>query len=257
MSKLWNFNLPFFHGKSTTIDWIPNDSKKEFEKHISMYPDSEHLNNYKNNPIKYKLNNYGFRTDDDFFDGDIGTVYLGCSHTFGLGHYLENTWSYKLHQKVGEGKFFNLSCGGVGLTTQYYFLKYFSDMLNIKKVYHYYPPEVRYRYGFMNGDGKIDVFAKYFDEETSSVDTELWKKYLVHETHNEFHNKLHLDAITCLCSLIECDYIRVENSYMNDKFCDAYHKELTPSRDLLNPYVERHDKIVDNFLKLNRNNSVI
>ena len=68
MSKLWNFNLPFFHGKSTTIDWIPNDSKKEFEKHISMYPDSEHLNNYKNNPIKYKLNNYGFRTDDDFFD---------------------------------------------------------------------------------------------------------------------------------------------------------------------------------------------
>jgi len=109
----------------------------------------------------------------------------------------------------------------------------------------------------MNGDGKIDVFAKYFDEETSSVDTELWKKYLVHETHNEFHNKLHLDAITGLCSLIECDYIRVENSYMNDKFCDAYHKELTPSRDLLHPYVERHDKIVDNFLKLNRNNSVI
>jgi len=26
---------------------------------------------------------------------------------------------------------------------------------------------------------------------------------------------------------------------------------------LLHPYVERHDKIVDNFLKLNRNNSVI
>lgn len=259
-----NFKLPFFHGKSTIVDWIPNDTKEEFEKHLRMYPDSEHLNDYKDNPIEYKLNNYGFRTDDDFFDGDTGTVYLGCSHTFGTGHHLKNVWSYKLHQRIGEGKFFNLSCGGTGIASHYYFLKYFSDKLNIKKVYHYFPPEVYYRYGFMNQDGKIDVFANFFDG-SGGTETEMWKKYLVHDSYNEFHNEVHKDAITNVCSEIGCDYIRIEDSYLtwrktkegNSRFCDPYHKKWTPARDLLHYYSEHHDKIANKFLQSSGNKSII
>ena len=75
-----------------------------------MYPDSEHLNDYKDNPIEYKLNNYGFRTDDDFFDGDTQS-YLGVLIRLELTS-LKKIYTYKLHQRIGEGKFFNLSCGG-------------------------------------------------------------------------------------------------------------------------------------------------
>src|SRR6056300_1612234 len=153
MNPFVNFIDIFNFGTSCTRKWIPYDSSVIFEENYKKYSDSEHLNEYKRNPIKYKLNNYGFRTDDDFFHGDEGTVYLGCSNTFGIGHHLENVWSYKLHQKIGEGKFFNLSHGATGLTQQYYFLKYFSDKLKIKRVFHYYPTECNFRYSFISSDG--------------------------------------------------------------------------------------------------------
>ena len=73
------------YGKSTTINWIPNDTKEEFERNLKKYPNSK-LEYYERYLIEYKLNNHGFRTYDDFYDGDTGTVYLGCSHTFGIGH---------------------------------------------------------------------------------------------------------------------------------------------------------------------------
>ena len=38
---------------------------------------------------------------------------MGCSHTFGIGHHLENTWGFKLNNVIG-GKFWNL-----GITHEY------------------------------------------------------------------------------------------------------------------------------------------
>ena len=40
--------------------------------------------------IEYKLNNEGFRTPDDFNSMDEGNIFLGCSHTFGVGLPIEN-----------------------------------------------------------------------------------------------------------------------------------------------------------------------
>ena len=132
-----NFKLPHKLNNSKTLNWIDSDRKEILEGHLKKHPTSIHLQNYIKTPIKYKLNNYGFRTPDDFKNGDEGTVYLGCSHTFGVGHYLENIWSYKLHQKIGEGKFFNLSHGATGLASQYYFLKH-KDQKKILKKYLFY-----------------------------------------------------------------------------------------------------------------------
>ena len=250
-----DFNICFDYGKSKKIDWIPNDTKEQFEVHLKRHPNSK-LNYYETNPIEYKLNNYGFRTDDDFFDGDEGTVYLGCSHTFGIGHHLENVWSYKLHKKVGEGKFFNLSYGGTGLTSHYHYLKYFSTKLKIKKVYHFYPPEVHYRYGFMNQDSKLDIIGHFFDETKNENEKYLWEKYLMHESHNKFHQMVYKDAISNVCKEIGCEYLRNETSMIvwrgNNGFNDPYHKTLTPARDLLHYYVEKHDDIVANFVEKNK-----
>jgi len=250
------FKMPHFHGKSTKLDWVSNDTKEEFEKHLQMYPDSKHLNSYKKNPIEYKLNNYGFRTDDDFYDRDTGTVYLGCSHTFGNGHHLENIWSYKLHQKIGEGKFFNLSCPGTGITSHYYFLKYFSKKLKFKKVYHYYPSEIHYRYGFMNRDGKLDIYAAYSDG-SGGVETELWQKYLSNHHYNNFHQLVYMDAIKNLCREIGCEYHLCDVSHVvwrrqgkhKTAWSDPYHTKYNPARDLIHHYAEKHDSIVEFFSK--------
>ena len=67
------------------------------DKNSSNESQKKDLEHYIKNPIEYKLNNYGFRTYDDL-DSSEGNVYLGCSFTYGEGHHLENTWSYKLHK---------------------------------------------------------------------------------------------------------------------------------------------------------------
>ena len=248
MNPFSDFIDIFNFGTSSTRRWIPYDYKEIFDENLKKYPDSVHIQNYKKNPIEYNLNNYGFRTPDDFNKGDVGTVYLGCSHTFGIGHHLENIWPYKLHQEVGEGKFFNLSHGATGFSEQYYFLKYFSDKLKIKKVFHYYPSECNFRYMFITSDGKIRGIAPFNEKFRTKLENKIWRDYLINDTHNDFHNKVHNDAIKNVCKEIGCDYIQLNKSYVKD--INPYHTELTPARDLLHYYVEEHDDIYNNFLTL-------
>lgn len=242
------FDLPLGGGFSVNVDWIPSDTEENFKHNIKTFPKSEHLNNYKEKPIVYKLNNYGFRTPDDFFNGDEGTVYLGCSHTFGTGHYLENSWSYKLHQKVGKGKFFNLSCGSIGIASQYAFLKYFSKKLKINKVFHYYPDECFHRYEFLDKDGKTDILTANSDDKNV---LKFFQKYLSHFPYNSLHNLSYIDAIKNICKEIDCDYHLYTKSYTSD--IDAYSKDKTPARDLLHYYVEEHQHIVNTFIKISNN----
>ena len=251
-----NFKLPHKLNNSKTLNWIDSDRKEILEGHLKKHPTSIHLQNYIKTPIKYKLNNYGFRTPDDFKNGDEGTVYLGCSHTFGVGHYLENIWSYKLHQKIGEGKFFNLSHGATGLASQYYFLKYFSDKLKIKKVYHFYPIECLYRYGFMNKEGRIEILGKVRKWQFNESKLHLWEDYLIHETYNKFHNSVYKDAIKNVCKEIGCEYIIYEKS--GYKPVDPYSDTMTPARDLIHYYVEQQQNLYEIFLKMSgKNNTII
>jgi len=242
------FISPLSLKKRKEYFWVQSDYKSKFEKNFEKYSDSIHFQNYKKNPITYKLNNYGFRTPDDFFHGDEGTVYLGCSNTFGIGHYLENVWSYKLHQKIGEGKFFNLSHGATGLTQQYYFLKYFSDKLKIKRVFHFYPTECHYRYGLLDREGNIKSIGHFQEDWKDELDEKLWQEYFIHEPYNIFHNNLYKDAIENICKKVGCDYIKYEKSNFFSR--DPYHKTKTPARDLLHYYVEGQHEVYESFLKL-------
>ena len=244
------FIPPLLLKNRESIGWILRDDEKSFQRNLEKYPDSIHFQNYEKNPITYELNNYGFRTPDDFFEGDEGTVYLGCSNTFGIAHHLQNVWSYKLHKKIGKGKFFNISYGSTGLVHQYYFLKYFSDKLKINKVFHYYPIECHYRYGFLDKDANIKIIGHFAQDWKNELDEELWKEYLIHEPYNTFHNHLYKDAISNICKEIGCEYIRYESTKKPAR--NAYHTKLTPARDLLHYYVEGQHEVYEKFFELSK-----
>ena len=76
-------------------------------------------------------------------------MFLGCSHTWGIGNHLEDVWSYKLNKLVG-GEFFNLGAPGHGISTSLRLLRYWSTKLNIKNIFHYQP--VYHRYEFYKPD---------------------------------------------------------------------------------------------------------
>ena len=115
---------------NSIVNYTTPDNEELFKENLAKYPDNKELLHYRDNPIKYALNDYGFRTPDNFDNAEEeGNVFLGCSHTFGIGHYLENTWSWRLNQKIG-GKFWNLSAPGTGIGTAARLLGEFKNKLN-------------------------------------------------------------------------------------------------------------------------------
>tara|TARA_B100000029_G_scaffold3266_1_gene3979 strand:- start:3350 stop:5338 length:1989 start_codon:yes stop_codon:yes gene_type:complete len=78
------------------------------------------LNTDESDTIEYRFNNYGFRSDNDYYDvfySDNDEDYiigLGCSHTEGVGVSLEDTWLEKLGKKLGV-KTVNLGLSGAGV----------------------------------------------------------------------------------------------------------------------------------------------
>ena len=138
----WHYNQ---HLKNKTLNWAGTDKEKEFEELLRNNPNDESYLHYKDNPITYKFNNFGFRTPTDFNKDTEGNVYLGCSHTCGIGHYLENTWSWRFNQKIGGG-YFNLALGGTGIGTSARLLEGYKDMFKIKNVFLFHPHAYRYEY---------------------------------------------------------------------------------------------------------------
>jgi len=130
-----------------TVKWIPPGRELDFNKALKESPDDKDLLWYKENPISYRINNYGFRSPLDYSTGLEGNIFLGCSHTFGIGHHLENVWSWKVNEAVG-GNFLNLSVPGSGISTASRLLHAFKTMLKPKNIFLHHPHP--YRYEFFN-----------------------------------------------------------------------------------------------------------
>jgi hypothetical protein len=128
-----------------TWDWCAPDDKERFEDHARLFPNDPTIKYYQENPISYEFNRQGFRTPDDLESGGEGNVFLGCSHTMGVGHHLKDLWSYQVSQIVG-GKFWNLGIGGTGCMTHYRLLLGWYKNLEIKSIFHYLPYYPRYEF---------------------------------------------------------------------------------------------------------------
>jgi hypothetical protein len=224
------------------------DKLLDFSKNIKKYPNDFSLKYYRQNPIEYKLNNEGFRTPDDFNNEDDGNIFLGCSHTFGIGLHLENTWSYKLSQIIG-GKFWNLSIPGTGAMTHYRLLKGYYKDLKIKNIFHLAPKEY-FRYEFIVNNEPLEFIIGYTNKKTDEILGNLILESLINDDQLDIMYNSHIDAIKWLAHEIGANY------YLCDDVRGFYIKddESLKARDLKHFSVSEHDLIYKNFLKQYDNN---
>ena len=77
-----------------------------------VHDNKKHLE-YENPEFTYKFNNHRFRCDDfSSEDASNNFLFVGCSHTFGVGMPYEQTWAYQLNKNLNGEKFFNVSIAG-------------------------------------------------------------------------------------------------------------------------------------------------
>jgi hypothetical protein len=246
--KNWFLENPQFpdHRKpNETAMWHLADTKELFEENLKKYPTSSHLLNYQQNPITYEYNNYGFRTSDDFtLDGD-GNIFLGCSHTFGIGHYLKNIWSHKLSKMIG-GKFYNIAEPGSGIYTQYRYLNYFKDKIKFKNVFHFLPDECWLRYEFINSNNDFILPFHSPDGVKPPLDSEMLDM-LYSDKQLHLNNYAYIDAIRSILNNLGVNYYLVTKSLLDIWNINPHHETLIPARDLMHYYVEDHSELADIF----------
>lgn len=78
--------------------------------------------------IIYEFNSHGFRADQ-FDPAQASVVSLGCSHTFGVGCDVENTWPYLISSALNL-KNFNLGVGGSSNDTAFRLAQYWLPRLS-------------------------------------------------------------------------------------------------------------------------------
>jgi len=226
---------------NNTYKFIPADSEDKLIKNLK-YKNNKSIKYYLDNPIEYTLNNEGFRTPDDFNSEDEGNVFLGCSHTFGIGHHLENTWSYKLNNIIG-GKFWNLGIGGTGVATHFRILLAYYKELKIKNIFHFAPLYPRYEF-IENGVPYDYIIGEYKEEWKLKFGNLLINSLLTNE-QIEINWITHIKAIKGLAHEIGCNYYLIDcddNLRSNDESLQA--------RDLMHYTTRSQHELYQNFLKL-------
>lgn len=134
--------------------WINDSLKKKFEDEIK---ESESLNedqklyldkpiNYTN--IEYKSNGLSILGRGSQITKQPGNLFLGCSHTYGVGHYIESTWAYKFNKKI-PGRFYNFGYPGGSVGQGFTILRSLLDSglvgkHNIKNIFMFYPHRARF-----------------------------------------------------------------------------------------------------------------
>ncbi len=224
-------------------DFVPTDTEKLLKYHQQIKKEEPSIYYYSKNPIKYDLNSHGFRTSDEFNKKEWGDVYLGCSHTFGIGHHLENTWSYKLNKVLG-GKFWNLALPGTGVDTHFrIFLGYYRE-LKIRNVFHYAPMYPRYE--FLENKRPQSYIVGDYNEKWLPKFGSLMAESLLTDEQVEINWHKNTLAVKALAEKVGAKYYLVKGSV-------GWHGRDDDSllaRDLLHYTTQYQHKVYQDFLQL-------
>jgi hypothetical protein len=100
---------PYLHHSNQTLDWLPMDTQELYNKNVKLKKDLLIENGWLDQKFTYQFNQEGFRSDE--FSEEAGIVFLGCSHTLGIGLPYKHTWPYIVSNNLRK-KCYNLAIGG-------------------------------------------------------------------------------------------------------------------------------------------------
>jgi hypothetical protein len=215
------------------LNWHGTDTEELYQKNLIDNSAQLELYNWVDQPITYKFNHYGFRADE-FATPDSGIMFLGCSHTLGVGLPIESTWTHLVSTAL-KLKNFNLGVGGASNDTAFRLANYWINQLRPKIVIFLSTEQTRTELHTI--DGQI-------------VDLSIWPQYF--KDADKFMRHWHGNDINC-----DMNYLK--NALAIKQLCSEYgikylqqsavdiHK-LDQARDLQHFGARTHRRISTMFL---------
>lgn len=216
------------------LQWLPMDTKQLYNKNLKEKYTQLEKYGWIDAPITYKFNSYGFRSDEFSLDPNI--VFLGCSHTCGIGMPIEQTWASIVSKTLGL-KNFNLGVGGSSNDTAFRLGQHWIPQLNPNIVIFLSPERSRFE---LHNDKHIQDWGTWQEHHSEDYKM-LWRTWILNNTNsnmNYLKNKLALEQI--------CDKLNIKllHTEYRDISCNGH--DL--ARDLGHGGTKANQLIADHFL---------
>lgn len=247
--------------KDTEFEWGPHnkwadDGEYVFNANLKKYPNDKCLLHYRDNPLLYKTNKQGYRSPCDIEKDFDGNLYLGCSQTYGIGHYWENTWVSLLNNKIG-GKCLNLGVPGTGIGTGARTLNELKYVIKPKNIFCNYIH--RYRFEFWDWEGKYwrtisPNFVYEIDRPNAKVPKEMMM-FLTQEEYKDSYYQAQFALIKNIAQEIGAKLYTIPLILPNQLRNPNENTSIPfKARDLLHPTTMWHNRVADTFYKTYTNN---
>jgi hypothetical protein len=118
-----------------TLHWYGTDKEEWYDSKDNLYSKDD---------ITYTYNSHGFRCDSFNIESKVRVVFLGCSHTEGIGIRQSETWAWQILEKIKNDTgynipYWNLGMGGCGLDSIIRAVYYYQDKLKPHIIFGYFP----------------------------------------------------------------------------------------------------------------------
>lgn len=170
--------------------------------------------------VDYYFNNLGFRCDNFEANSTENIVFLGCSHTMGLGIPYQDTWAYKLHNRISkESPYWNLGFEKSSIDAQVLLLKELAPKLNPSKIFFLMPNLYRRLIynskGLLHYSPMIGQDRKFFDpnNEYALFNIDKLESLLLDQTYALFQLKIYLSLLDLLAKQY-CSKVYLLHWYM-------------------------------------------
>ena len=186
-----------------TLKWCDSDSEQIYKKNYTTNRSELEQNGWIDIEIDYTFNFYGFRTAEFDINVQGPVLFLGCSHTMGIGLKQEQTFVHHVGTALGK-PFYNLSKGGAANNTLFRFASVWIPRLRPSKVI--VMTTYRERIEFL--DPFKGSFISYLPNDTRPDDDYLkwYHAYLARPENANLQRSMCLNAIENLCTKHGADY---------------------------------------------------
>jgi hypothetical protein len=227
-----NINVNFLHGNG--------DSEENYLANLKTQPDDWY---YRENKVEYSFNSYGHRSKEiKELDFDNYLLFIGCSHTQGVGVKLENTYPHIISKNF-KCDYYNLGMSATGIDVLEYNLLtwFFKFNKRPKAVIAQLPDHSRFLSCYPGYDNLIPNGSWNIGSDKNV------EKLLVNgEDTGFFHARKNI-SYRLINTVVQVPTIRLNygSQVMYDSVDEVRFRRLDLARDLSHPGIESHKAVAD------------
>lgn len=226
-----SYHTRYTRHKNKTLNWLRMDTEELYRENLRT--NYHTLNNlgWIDNHFTYSFNSYGFRCKE--FTSSPSILFLGCSHTAGVGLPLKNIWP-ELVAEALRLQCVNLGIGGSSIDTSFRMLHGYIDKIKPKIVVLMKPEKMRLE--FFNYDGPENLGPWTGTQfETHRV----YSDWITNENNDFFQREKNLLAINQICKERNIKYLEV---------APEDYKYIDFARDLAHMGINTHKIISEDII---------